>query len=55
MEEVEATIEEAKNESRGALSALGAEIWLVPTYKDIDDWLPVAVRKLERVQWRWES
>lgn len=38
------------------LTAQGAELWLVPTAKDVAEWLPDAKRTLgQEVQWRWDN
>jgi hypothetical protein len=50
-------VQEVKRENEGCSRARGAEIWLVPTFKGIGEWKPVAVRKLdkEEVEWVWET
>ena len=35
--------------------ATGATIWLVPTFKSVEDWKPVAVRHLPDVDWVWRT
>ncbi|KAK3696550.1 hypothetical protein LTR37_017892 [Vermiconidia calcicola] len=50
LDDVKAKISEAK---QGAASAKGGAIWLVPTFKDVDDWQPVAKRELPDMEWSW--
>lgn len=54
MDDVRATIRKAQEGYVQAMTATGAEIWLVSTHLDIDDWKPVARRKVEDAQWSWE-
>ena len=53
--EVEKTVQEAKKQHPGSTSAKGAAIWLVPTFKPIEEWQPIAKRDLPRVEWSWET
>ena len=55
LDDVKAAIQQvqAKTKDAAALTARGAEVWLVPTYRPINEWRPVARRKLEGVTWSW--
>lgn len=53
MDDVRAMLRKAHEENPEAFKATGAEIWLVPTHLDIDDWKPIAKRKVEGAQWSW--
>lgn len=56
MDDIKVTIEKAQQDNAPeALSAQGAEIWLVPTFQGLDEWRPIARRRLEGTEWRWES
>lgn len=55
LDEINAKIQEVKQGKQGCKTARGAEIWLVETFKDIEDWQPVARRQLPNVEWSWET
>ena len=61
-EEVRSKLNEVQEELHGmkqtqpdCTTAKGAEIWLVETFKDIEEWRPIARRKLSDVEWSWET
>ena len=53
-EEVYEKVQEAKQNSQSK-TAKGAVIWLVPTYKTIEEWKPVAKRHLPDTEWSWPT
>ena len=53
MDDVREAIQKAQEGDSQALTATGAEIWLVPTHLDIDDWKPIARRTVEGARWSW--
>lgn len=52
--DVHAAITAARAEQE-VRDAMGAEIVLVPTFKHVDEWQPVASRQLPNVKWQWEG
>ncbi|KAK3672244.1 hypothetical protein LTR78_007784 [Recurvomyces mirabilis] len=54
-DDVKAKIKDVKKRLPGCRKATGAEIWLVPTFKTIDQWKPVARRRVEGVSWQWRT
>ncbi|KAI6900177.1 hypothetical protein KC318_g8590, partial [Hortaea werneckii] len=56
LDEVNSTIFQAKQANPESLTAKGGEIWLVPTYKPIEEWQPIAKREVSYgVQWEWQT
>ena len=55
LRDVYGLIRSAMEEEPKALTAKGAEIWLVPTYKPLSEWQPIAQRKLDDIEWVWDS
>lgn len=56
LDEVNSKISQAKQANPDSLTAKGAEIWLVPTYKPIEEWQPIAKREVPYgVQWEWQT
>ena len=55
LDEVNKSIREVKQQQAGSKTAKGASIWLVPTYKAIDEWTPIAKRQLPDVEWEWQT
>lgn len=51
--EVSANVQTARSQCPDARTAKGAEVWLVPTFKGIDDWQPVAKLEMPDVEWTW--
>ena len=38
------------------LTARGGSIWVVPTFKDVGEWSPIAERQLDAsVKWSWKT
>lgn len=55
LDRIKEVIAKAKVDAGDAcLSANGGEIWLVPTFKDVGDWSPIAKRQIE-LEWRWDT
>lgn len=63
-DEVEAKIEEVKTKVREAKeqhpdkvvwAVKGGSMWLVPTYRPIEEWRPVAIRELPEMRWSWHQ
>ncbi|KAK4560574.1 hypothetical protein LTR86_005771 [Recurvomyces mirabilis] len=55
LDEVSAKIVDLTMKQSDCRKANGAEIWLVPTFKSIDQWKPIARRRLEGVGWEWRT
>ncbi|KAI6894247.1 hypothetical protein KC334_g12287 [Hortaea werneckii] len=56
LDEVNSKIFQAKQANPDSLTANGGEIWLVPTYKPIEEWQPIAKREVPYgVQWEWQT
>ncbi|RMY39011.1 hypothetical protein D0865_12943 [Hortaea werneckii] len=56
LDEVNSEISQAKQANPESLTARGGEIWLVPTYKPIEEWQPIAKREIPYgVQWEWQT
>ncbi|RMX74663.1 hypothetical protein D0869_12368 [Hortaea werneckii] len=56
LDEVHSKISQAKQANPESLTAKGGEIWLVPTYKPIEEWQPIAKREVRyAVQWEWQT
>lgn len=57
LDRVMATICEVKQTGGvDCLTARGAEIWLVPTFKDVAEWYPMARREVgQDIEWRWDT
>ena len=57
LDNIKAKIRETR-ESMGSdcLTARGASIWLVPTFKDVGEWSPIATRELDAdIEWEWKT
>ncbi|KAI7152821.1 hypothetical protein KC349_g8753 [Hortaea werneckii] len=56
LDDVNSKISQAKQANPESLTAKGGEIWLVPTYKPIEGWQPIAKRVIPYgVQWEWQT
>lgn len=55
LDEVHSQISQAKRANPASVTAKGGEIWLVPTYKPIEEWRPIARRELHWVEWEWQT
>ncbi|KAI7299710.1 hypothetical protein KC315_g17510 [Hortaea werneckii] len=56
LDEVNSEISQAKQANPDSLTTKGGEIWLVPTYKPIEQWQPIAKREVPYgVQWEWQT
>jgi len=53
LHEVGEKVQYAKERYPDSKAASGGEIWLVPTYKAIEDWKPIAIRQLPEMKWEW--
>ncbi|KAK4901899.1 hypothetical protein LTR49_027184 [Elasticomyces elasticus] len=53
--EVIDAIQDAKQQNADSKTTTGGSIWLVPTFKAIDDWKPVAIRQLPSMRWVWST
>ncbi|KAK4902149.1 hypothetical protein LTR27_001051 [Elasticomyces elasticus] len=48
-------IQDARQQYPDSKTTTGGSIWLVPTFKAIDDWKPVAIRQLPSMKWVWST
>lgn len=55
LDEVKAKIQETKQTYRDATTAKGGSIWLVSTFKDLDEWEPEARREVSDIEWNWTT
>lgn len=59
LDEIQSKVQKVRDrtvtqESGKGSSFTGGSIWLVPTYKKIDEWEPIATRTLQDVKWTWD-
>ncbi|KAK5690297.1 hypothetical protein LTR17_025989 [Elasticomyces elasticus] len=52
---VDDAIRDARQQYSDSKTTTGGSIWLVPTFKTIDDWKPVATRQLPSMRWVWST
>ncbi|GAB1737497.1 hypothetical protein NU219Hw_g1808t1 [Hortaea werneckii] len=55
LDKVTSQISQAKRANPESVTAKGGEIWLVPTYKPVEEWRPIARRELHWVEWEWQT
>ncbi|KAI7267329.1 hypothetical protein KC345_g7949 [Hortaea werneckii] len=56
LDEVNSQISQVQQANPESLSTRGGEIWLVPTYKPIEEWQPIATREIPYgVEWEWQT
>ncbi|KAK3615575.1 hypothetical protein LTR56_026507 [Elasticomyces elasticus] len=48
-------IQDAKQQCSNSKITTRGSIWLVPTFKAIEDWKPVAIRQLPSMKWVWST
>ncbi|KAK5691202.1 hypothetical protein LTR97_011854 [Elasticomyces elasticus] len=48
-------IQDVRQQYPDSKTTTGGSIWLVPTFKAIDDWKPVAIRQLPSMKWVWSK
>ncbi|KAI6799124.1 hypothetical protein KC332_g16459 [Hortaea werneckii] len=56
LNEVDSEISQVQQANPESLSTRGGEIWLVPTYRPIEEWQPIAKREIPYgVEWEWQT
>lgn len=55
VDEVTSKISQVQQANPESLSTKGGEVWLVPTYKPMAEWQPIAKREIPYgVEWEWQ-